>query len=60
MAAKIVRTFKEAAAWARLYATPPTVDDVTILTDGTRIDTSVKARAWLDSVRPEGACDLDA
>jgi hypothetical protein len=38
-------------------AAPPTVDDCTITTDGRRIDTPEKLRAWLDELAALRALD---
>lgn len=34
---------------------PPTRDDVTVLADGTRLDTPAKSRAWIDGIVREHA-----
>jgi len=46
MAAQPVMTAEELAEALR-HASPPTLDDVTILPDGRRIDSPERAMAWL-------------
>lgn len=40
----------EALTADMLRGGPPTPDDVTILRDGTRLDTPAKVRAWVDEL----------
>jgi hypothetical protein len=54
VAAKPVLTAEELAEALR-HAAPPSVDDVTILEDGRRIDSREAALAWLEELAAERA-----